>query len=335
MIGKINSYMNSHLPGTLGEHVDFMAARLLSADLSNHAICNALKLALSRIIDGVNSSVNDLYRNYLQDNCKWDTMPCINLPVGMQDLSKKVFTEVLKEGEDDNGDIDKRKISIAIARRKLDLFVSGDFECEVMQVLCILEQVVKDCLVAGREPPNKQSELTYYKRVSKLLDIALHDEPLQLLDGEVVSKVTSSVARKNAILFGVNNASKFGRRIDLIISSNRVELSTNEWKRSGSSESTLSRQQSKNFRSNKAILKNILSLPLQDRVRDKVFSTAMDWNGDQTGLVGFEWCEANPESYTESTVEKDTWKHGPLRNVDGLGYSDLDTDVIVMEASSG
>lgn len=57
--------------------------------------------------------------------------------------------------------------------------------------------------------------------------------------------------------------------------------------------------------------------------------------GDQTGLVGYEWCETNPGSYTESTIEQDTWKRGPLRNVDGLGYTDVGTDVIVMEASSG
>lgn len=57
--------------------------------------------------------------------------------------------------------------------------------------------------------------------------------------------------------------------------------------------------------------------------------------GDQTGLVGFEWCELNPEPYMESTIEKDTRKRGPLRNVDGLEYSNLNTDMIVMEASSG
>jgi hypothetical protein len=37
----------------------------------------------------------------------------------------------------------------------------------------------------------------------------------------------------------------------------------------------------------------------------------------------------------EPTIEKNTWKRRPLRNVDRLGYSDLNTDVIVMEASSG
>ncbi|KAI9020994.1 hypothetical protein CLU79DRAFT_804594 [Phycomyces nitens] len=57
--------------------------------------------------------------------------------------------------------------------------------------------------------------------------------------------------------------------------------------------------------------------------------------GDQTGLLGFEWCETNPISFTESTINKDTWKSGPLRNVDGLGYNKTKTDIIVMEASSG
>lgn len=57
--------------------------------------------------------------------------------------------------------------------------------------------------------------------------------------------------------------------------------------------------------------------------------------GDQTGLVGFEWCEKNPESFSETTTDLETWKHGPVRYVDGLGYREGRTDIIVMEASSG
>ncbi|ORX55619.1 hypothetical protein DM01DRAFT_107347 [Hesseltinella vesiculosa] len=57
--------------------------------------------------------------------------------------------------------------------------------------------------------------------------------------------------------------------------------------------------------------------------------------GDQTGLVGFEWCESSPLSFTESTMHQGSWKREPLRNLHGLGRSEYGTEVIVMESSSG
>ncbi|CAO3667966.1 unnamed protein product [Rhizopus stolonifer] len=57
--------------------------------------------------------------------------------------------------------------------------------------------------------------------------------------------------------------------------------------------------------------------------------------GDQTGLVGFEWYEKNPESFSETTTDLETWKHSPVIYVDGLGYREGRSDIIVMEASSG
>ncbi|ORE05276.1 hypothetical protein BCV72DRAFT_230324 [Rhizopus microsporus var. microsporus] len=43
---------------------------------------------------------------------------------------------------------------------------------------------------------------------------------------------------------------------------------------------------------------------------------------------------SDSESYVESTIKKDTWKHRPVSKIDGQGYSDLDTDVIIMNALS-
>jgi hypothetical protein len=57
--------------------------------------------------------------------------------------------------------------------------------------------------------------------------------------------------------------------------------------------------------------------------------------GDQTGLVGFELCETNPTSHTETTMQQDSWKRGPSRNVDGLGRNEHGAEIIVMEGSSG
>ncbi|KAG0172095.1 hypothetical protein DFQ30_011214 [Apophysomyces sp. BC1015] len=57
--------------------------------------------------------------------------------------------------------------------------------------------------------------------------------------------------------------------------------------------------------------------------------------GDQTSLVGFEWCKTNPTSHTESAMQQDSWKCGPLRNVDGLERNEHGAEIIVMEGSSG
>ncbi|KAG1473608.1 hypothetical protein G6F56_000856 [Rhizopus delemar] len=57
--------------------------------------------------------------------------------------------------------------------------------------------------------------------------------------------------------------------------------------------------------------------------------------GDQTGLLGFEWCEKIPQSHVQSVMDTDAWKLGTSRNVDGLGYNLYDEDLFVLEASSG
>jgi hypothetical protein len=51
--------------------------------------------------------------------------------------------------------------------------------------------------------------------------------------------------------------------------------------------------------------------------------------------MGFECCEKNPESFSETTTDLETWKYDPVRYVDGLGYREGKSDIIVMEASSG
>ncbi|ORX47487.1 hypothetical protein DM01DRAFT_193454 [Hesseltinella vesiculosa] len=157
------------------------------------------------------------------------------MPMGLEEPTKIVFQAVLKEGMDESGMLNKKLINVANVKRKLDLFMKDEPDSEIMQVLCILEQAVRDTIEPGHEHQLKGSELTSYRQAAKILDIVLCDQPLELLDGEIVSKATTEVARQNAKLFGVNNVSKFGRRIDLIVSSNpvdRVELSTNEAKHS-------------------------------------------------------------------------------------------------------
>lgn len=57
--------------------------------------------------------------------------------------------------------------------------------------------------------------------------------------------------------------------------------------------------------------------------------------GDQTGYIGFEWCEVEPKDYNTYTMDTLTWKRTSRRNVDGIGYNNKKKDQIVLECSGG
>ena len=78
-----------------------------------------------------------------------------------------------------------------------------------------------------------------------------------------------------------------GRKIDLMIKSSGVQLSTSEWKKKkGVDKTTGKEQQVKNVRENKAILEKLLSLPIADSNREKVFCLGIDFIGK---LFHFLW----------------------------------------------
>ncbi|KAI8637360.1 hypothetical protein BD408DRAFT_424641 [Parasitella parasitica] len=62
----------------------------------------------------------------------------------------------------------------------------------------------------------------------------------------------------------------FGRRIDLLLSSKNVELSTNEWKCKKVSPDQLITQQTNSIRMNKAILSKLHRLPYQEGDLEKM-----------------------------------------------------------------
>ncbi|KAI8989351.1 hypothetical protein BDB01DRAFT_718389, partial [Pilobolus umbonatus] len=72
----------------------------------------------------------------------------------------------------------------------------------------------------------------------------------------------------------------FGRRIDLIIATKDIELSTSEWKRKKSPAAKCLQQQAKNIRVNKAILRYFLDLPISEADKNKLMTVGMDWAGN-------------------------------------------------------
>lgn len=99
--------------------------------------------------------------------------------------------------------------------------------------------------------------------------------------GETTCKTSKSIAKCHETIFGnsipLNRG--FGRRIDLLIASRNIELSTNEWKKKIITPEQCYTQQTKNIRMNKAILTNLLELPLGDHHYKNIYTLGMDWIG--------------------------------------------------------
>lgn len=272
-------------PTTLGEQLDVMSAKLAMAiDPSNIIQVNALKLSLSRIIDTVNNDVTSVFRQYLS-NQFWERLNDvdININEGMSTTARQLYQEIMTRGTV-NGKIDKKKIRIAIAEEKLTMLKSDQTEC--LQILDILDLITKHCLTDRSICfDDDASELTCYRKFAKILDEILDNTMLDILDGERVSKASKTVATNLEKTYNasipLNNG--FGRRIDLILATKGVELSTSEWKRKKSLAAKCLQQQAKNIRINKAILRYFLVLPIAETDKKKVMTVGMDW----TGTMGY------------------------------------------------
>lgn len=88
-----------------------------------------------------------------------------------------------------------------------------------------------------------------------------------LYSGETTCKASKEIAKDQEVIYGssipLNRG--FGRRIDLLLSTRDIEISTNEWKKKKVSKETCYVQQAKNIRMNKAILSKLIQLPLASK----------------------------------------------------------------------
>ncbi|KAI7900376.1 uncharacterized protein BX663DRAFT_415714, partial [Cokeromyces recurvatus] len=57
--------------------------------------------------------------------------------------------------------------------------------------------------------------------------------------------------------------------------------------------------------------------------------------GDQTGLIGFEWCETLSQNCVDDSINVDLWIKTSRRFLDGLGFDKCHNEILSMEASSG
>ncbi|CAO3588497.1 unnamed protein product [Absidia cylindrospora] len=92
-----------------------------------------------------------------------------------------------------------------------------------------------------------------------------------------MNRTSKEICKANAKTFDAKFM-MYGRRIDLIIQSQELELSTNEWKKEASVGISM-KQQAKNTRMNKALLSKWLSYPVAEEMIPRLSTLAMDWIG--------------------------------------------------------
>ncbi|KAI8137719.1 hypothetical protein BJV82DRAFT_583385 [Fennellomyces sp. T-0311] len=129
------------------------------------------------------------------------------------------------------------------------------------------------------------SENTVYRRFATILDSLFRGTKVISQDGECVSQCAKdTVLMLQSISNSVSSASqlsKSGSKVDLltiaILSNNRVEFASREWKRDELSEAIKLKQQAKNLRTNAAILSSLIMKG------SSPYLMAMDW----LGTVGY------------------------------------------------
>ncbi|KAF7722249.1 hypothetical protein EC973_003499 [Apophysomyces ossiformis] len=303
----LQALINTFKPTTIGQKLDMMAAKLLSSDLTDVYNLNALKLALSRIVDNVNGSVKCIFKKYIDDDGFWRRVSAIDttLPPGLSPSLQAFYRDLIRRGRNPAGKLDDRLLQLAVAKERVLLLENRNLDTEKLQVLDVVDMVVKHCQYnSSSNKVANDSELTFYRKFCKILDELLLGTNLDVLEyvgkrkgshmciafdkfvcsGETTCKASKTIMKKHERLFDSKSSSNaFGRRIDLILSSRDVELSTSEWKKATVPVKVSIKQQGKNIRMNKAILTSLLDLPLSDEAMDKVYTLGMDW----TGPVGY------------------------------------------------
>ncbi|KAI9278247.1 hypothetical protein BDA99DRAFT_577704 [Phascolomyces articulosus] len=212
--------------------------------------------------------------------------------IGLSDKSKRlierIFNSFKKGGsshgdnnvKDENKNLEKILLEIAICEECLNLLMKGQVASEEMMVIQALDiVVVRQKKNFSRDSSNK-SELTFYPRFAMILDIIFKDTEFIIDDGEKVSQVTKKIQKENAVRYGdATKVTTFGRRIDLFIASSRIELSSSEWETDKASPSAYIQQQVKNIRTNKAIVNSLRQLPVEPSRLKEVINVGMNWIG--------------------------------------------------------
>ncbi|CEP09524.1 hypothetical protein [Parasitella parasitica] len=272
-------------PNNLAEELDMFSARLINdLNLENSAEVNALKLSLSRTVNLVNTRISMIFKKYIVNESFWVEVNNFGIeqPPGLSVESKTLLERIMNNSQNENGQFVLKQLRVNITTEKLEAINEED-EQKIF-LLDILETVARNAIADARTAEkSNESELTSYRKVAMILDLMLKNSSIDIVDGETTCKASKTVAKNHENIYGdtipLNRG--FGRRIDLLLSSKNIELSTNEWKRKKIALEQLITQQTKNIRMNKAILSELHKLPVQERDAKHLYTMSMDWVGSK------------------------------------------------------
>ncbi|KAG0174681.1 hypothetical protein DFQ29_007405, partial [Apophysomyces sp. BC1021] len=143
-----------------------------------------------------------------------------------------------------------------IQKKKYKLSEGKKRGCREYIMLSLVEKVLED-MELWSDDENEQ-EITYYRRAASLLDILFKGTDIMLTDGETASYSSKIALEMNKCLFNnVDASSTYPRKIDLLLEYDRkekVELSSNEWKKARVSANIALSQQIRNLKVNATII---------------------------------------------------------------------------------
>ncbi|PHZ16912.1 uncharacterized protein RHIMIDRAFT_252411 [Rhizopus microsporus ATCC 52813] len=220
-----------------------------------------LELSISRIINMLNTSMQDTYREFFSQH-QWarihNVVSALNLDNydGLSPESSALFDVIVHAGDnicDIIAFIDEKKWQISKTRCQQ--------QSQPYILLLIMEHIVRNLERWSKKAD--ESELTFYRRFATILEFVFDYTDVALVDGDNSCEATKNVAHLNkAIFIPMQTAPVYGKKIDLMLrydGNMKIELSSNEWKRSRVQEDLKLKQQSKNLRTNAAVLNHLNS----------------------------------------------------------------------------
>ncbi|ORE12163.1 hypothetical protein BCV72DRAFT_196610 [Rhizopus microsporus var. microsporus] len=177
--------------------------------------------------------------------------------IGLSEEDKMLLKRVIKSGDKGSNTDNMMDEILSEQLRLSNLRMKGS---DTYKMLDILRYMI-DSIDQYNE---RDSELTAYRHFAKLLDCLFRETNL-MLDGEpaCIAAKEEIIATHSLYPSAEGNALSTCsiRKIDAIIATEvkkeRVELSTNEWKKNNVSLAIAFKQQSKNLRSNLSILNQL------------------------------------------------------------------------------
>ncbi|KAI8147781.1 hypothetical protein BJV82DRAFT_593316 [Fennellomyces sp. T-0311] len=283
----------------------YLAAQQLKLNNMSTLDVAIVKSCLSRVVNFVNPNIRDVILATVDNEVKTRLLTMETRPLAKLEPEVEAYMhEIFLVAERDDTDA----VLTMIQERKLTCIKNKERASQMYLVLCCLERVVENFGLWSSD--EKESEITFYRRAASILDLVFKDTDILLNDGESGSMTSKSEIETNKVLFMAHDTSAaFARKIDLLFkckeSSTKVELASNEWKRSYVSNNAKISQQSKNLRVNASILNNLKRFGIAETM-------SMDWIGNSGYLYSLLWLP-DEEVYVATCLSDEL--HMPVKNV--------------------